>query len=218
MTVKTSVLCVLFLLGFNAQAEVRLTITDQQGQPLEDAVVELLDPANKTFSAKKAEVKQQDLTFIPFVSAYQVGSQVDFPNMDKTRHHVYSFSPAKVFELKLYANKPEAPVLFDQAGIVALGCNIHDYMQAYIYVGQSPFLQVTDAKGLVTFNDVPDGSYQLKLWHPWQDADWATQQVQIKQGQMTSYQLAITAQEKPKKPKKALELPLHPDFLTKPIF
>lgn len=202
MTVKTSVLCVLFLLGFNAQAEVRLTITDQQGQPLEDAVVELLDPANKTFSAKKAEVKQQDLTFIPFVSAYQVGSQVDFPNMDKTRHHVYSFSPAKVFELKLYANKPEAPVLFDQAGIVALGCNIHDYMQAYIYVGQSPFLQVTDAKGLVTFNDAPDGSYQLKLWHPWQDADWATQQVQIKQGQMTSYQLAITAQEKPKKPKK----------------
>ena len=202
MTVKTSVLCVLFLLGFNAQAEVRLTITDQQGQPLEDAVVELLDPANKTFSAKKAEVKQQDLTFIPFVSAYQVGSQVDFPNMDKTRHHVYSFSPAKVFELKLYANKPEAPVLFDQAGIVALGCNIHDYMQAYIYVGQSPFLQVTDAKGLVTFNDVPDGSYQLKLWHPWQNADWVTQQIQIKQGQMMSYQLAITAQEKPKKPKK----------------
>ena len=202
MTVKTSVLCVLFLLGFNAQAEVRLTITDQQGQPLADAVVELLDPANKTFSAKKAEVKQQDLTFIPFVSAYQIGTEVDFPNMDKTRHHVYSFSPAKVFELKLYANKPEAPVLFDQAGIVALGCNIHDYMQAYIYVGQSPFLQVTDAKGLVTFNDVPDGSYQLKLWHPWQNADWVTQQIQIKQGQMMSYQLAITAQEKPKKPKK----------------
>lgn len=202
MTFVTPVLCLVFLLSFHATADVKLSITDQQGQPLEDAVVELLDPANKTFSVKKAEVKQQDLTFIPFVSAYQIGTEVDFPNMDKTRHHVYSFSPAKVFELKLYANKPEAPVLFDQAGIVALGCNIHDYMQAYIYVGQSPFLQVTDAKGLVTFNDVPDGSYQLKLWHPWQDADWATQQVQIKQGQMTSYQLAITAQEKPKKPKK----------------
>lgn len=202
MTLKIPVLSMLLLLCCNTQAEVRLTITDQQGKALEDTVVELLDPANKTFSARKAEVKQQDLTFIPFVSAYQVGTEVDFPNMDKTRHHVYSFSPAKVFELKLYANKPEAPVLFDQPGIVALGCNIHDYMQAYIYVGESPFLQVTDSQGQVIFNQLPDGNYQLKLWHPWQNADWVTQQVQIKQGQVMNYQLAITAQEKPKKPKK----------------
>jgi plastocyanin len=194
--------CLLLCFSTVALAVVQITVTDQQGQPLEDAVVELLDPANQQFSQKKAEVKQQDLTFIPFVSAYQTGTAVDFPNMDKTRHHVYSFSPAKVFELKLYANKPEAPVLFDQAGIVALGCNIHDYMQAYIYIGDSPFLQVTDGKGLVNFNDIPDGTYQLKLWHPWQNADWVTQQVQIKQGQVMSYQLAITAQEKPKKPKK----------------
>jgi len=194
--------CLLFCVSTMASALVQITVTDPQGQPVEDAVVELLDPANKTFSQQKAEVKQQDLTFIPFVSAYQTGTAVDFPNMDKTRHHVYSFSPAKVFELKLYANKPEAPVVFDQAGIVALGCNIHDYMQAYIYVGDSPFLQVTDNKGLVTFNNIPDGTYQLKLWHPWQNADWVTQQVQVKEGQTLSYQLAITAQEKPKKPKK----------------
>lgn len=204
MTFLAPVLSGILLLCFSTVvvAQVQLTVTDHQGKPLEDAVVELLNPANKTFSQKKAEVKQQDLTFIPFVSAYQTGTEVDFPNMDKTRHHVYSFSPAKVFELKLYANKPEAPVLFDQAGIVALGCNIHDYMQAYIYVGESPFLQVTDTKGQVTFHDIPDGTYQLKLWHPWQNADWVTQQVEIKQGQMMSYQLAITAQEKPKKPKK----------------
>lgn len=204
MTFLAAVLsgCLLFCVSAGAVAAVQITVTDQQGQPLEDAAVELLDTANKTFLQKKAEVKQQDLTFIPFVSAYQTGTAVDFPNMDKTRHHVYSFSPAKVFELKLYANKPEAPVVFDQAGIIALGCNIHDYMQAYIYVGDSPFLQVTDNKGLVTFNDIPDGTYQLKLWHPWQNADWVTQQVQIKQGQMMSYQLAITVQEKPKKPKK----------------
>lgn len=204
MTLFAAVLSgfLLFCSSTGAFAAVQITVTDQQGQPLEDAVVELLDPANKSFSQKKAEVKQQDLTFIPFVSAYQTGTAVDFPNMDKTRHHVYSFSPAKVFELKLYANKPEAPVVFDQAGIVALGCNIHDYMQAYIYIGDSPFLQVTDGKGQVAFNDIPDGTYQLKLWHPWQNADWVTQNVQIKQGQLMSYQLAITAQEKPKKPKK----------------
>jgi plastocyanin len=192
----------LLLCSAYAQAAVQITIQDQHGQPLEDAVVELFDPAHTKFSQKKAEVKQQDLTFIPFVSAYQTGTAVDFPNMDKTRHHVYSFSAAKVFELKLYANKPEAPVVFDQAGIIALGCNIHDYMQAYIYIGDSPFLQVTDAKGLVSFSDMPDGNYQLKLWHPWQDADWVSQPVQIKDGQVLNYQLAITAQEKPAKPKK----------------
>jgi plastocyanin len=194
--------CLVLGQSFALSAAVEVKVTDQQGQPLEDAVVELLNPANLQFSQKKAEVKQQDLTFIPFVSAYQTGTAVDFPNMDKTRHHVYSFSPAKVFELKLYANKPEAPVVFDQAGIVALGCNIHDYMQAYIYVGDSQFLQVTDGKGQVTFTDLPAGTYQLKLWHPWQNADWVTQQIQIKDGQTLSYQLAITAQEKPKKPKK----------------
>src|SRR3989338_2926854 len=194
--------CLVLCLSSAALAAVQITITDQQGQPLDDVVVELLDPANIQFSQKKAEVKQQDLTFIPFVSAYQTGTAVDFPNMDKTRHHVYSFSAAKVFELKLYANKPEAPVVFDQAGIIALGCNIHDYMQAYIYVGDSQFLQVTDSKGHVSFSGAPDGNYQLKLWHPWQNADWVTQHVQIKDGQAMSYQLAITAQEKPKKPKK----------------
>lgn len=193
-----------------AVAAVQISITDQQGEPLEDAVVELFDTANTKFSQKKAEVKQQDLTFIPFVSAYQTGTAVDFPNMDKTRHHVYSFSPAKVFELKLYANKPEAPVVFDQAGIIALGCNIHDYMQAYIYVGDSPFLQVTDNKGQASFTNVPDGRYQLKLWHPWQNADWVALPIQVKNGQVMSYQLAITAQEKPKKPKKGFGASYNP--------
>ena len=195
------VLAFFFLLS-PALAAVQIVVSDQNGNPLEDAVVELINPSALQFEQKKTEVKQQDLSFIPFVSAFQKGSSVDFPNMDKTRHHVYSFSPAKVFELKLYANKPEAPVLFDQTGIIALGCNIHDYMQAYIYIGDSQLLQVTDVKGQVEFPQLADGDYQLKLWHPWQNAEWVPQQIQIKNGQMLSFQLAITAQEKPKKPKK----------------
>ncbi len=179
----------------------QIRIVDQQGKPLADAVVELLDPANKAFRSKSAEVAQQDLTFRPFVSAVQAGTPVDFPNQDKTRHHVYSFSPAKVFELKLYAGKPEAPVLFDTPGIVALGCNIHDYMQAYVYVGESPFLAVTDEQGIATFNELPAGGYQLKLWHPWQDAEVSSQAVTMP---LTSidFKIAVTRQEKPSRPKK----------------
>jgi plastocyanin len=179
----------------------QILVTDQQGQPLADAVVELLDPANKAYRSKPAEVAQQDLTFRPFVSAVQAGTPVDFPNQDKTRHHVYSFSPAKVFELKLYADKPEAPVLFDTPGVVALGCNIHDYMQAYVYVGESPFLAVTDDKGVATFDEVPAGGYQLKLWHPWQDQEVAPQAVTLPFA-TGEFKIAVTRQEKPSRPKK----------------
>ncbi len=182
-------------------APLQILITDQQGQPLADAVVELFDPANKGYRKSSAEVAQQDLTFRPFVSAVQAGTAVDFPNQDKTRHHVYSFSPAKVFELKLYANKPEAPVLFDIPGIVALGCNIHDYMQAYVYVGEGPFLAVTNEQGVAEVPQPPNGGYQLKLWHPWQDQDVPAQQVTLPLV-VTTYKISVTRQEKPSRPKK----------------
>lgn len=176
-------------------------ILDQQGQPLADAVVELLDPSNKQRVTKPAEVAQKDLVFRPFVSAVQIGTAVDFPNMDKTRHHVYSFSPAKVFELKLYVNKPDAPVLFDTLGIVALGCNIHDYMQAYIYVGESQFLAVTDEQGKATFDQLPAGNYQLKLWHPWQQQDVTAQTITLPLAN-AQFSIAVTRQQKPNRPKK----------------
>lgn len=194
--------CIMLMLTTVVQAaSQQIRIIDQQGLPLADAVVELLDPANKAFRNKPAEVAQQDLTFRPFVSAVQAGTAVDFPNQDKTRHHVYSFSPAKVFELKLYADKPEAPVLFDTPGIVALGCNIHDYMQAYVYVGESPFLAVTDEQGIATFSELPAGNYQLKLWHPWQDSELPAQSVVVPLT-AAEFNIAVTRQEKPKRPKK----------------
>jgi len=194
--------CMLFLSAPMVKAAPQqVLITDQQGQPLADAVVELLDPANKAYRNKPAEVAQQDLTFRPFVSAVQAGTPVDFPNQDKTRHHVYSFSPAKVFELKLYADKPEAPVLFDTPGVVALGCNIHDYMQAYVYVGESPFLVVTNEQGIATFDAMPAGAYQLKLWHPWQDQDVSAQSVTLPLNS-AEFKITVTRQEKPTRPKK----------------
>ncbi len=184
------------------QAEnVQIRILDQQGAPLADAVAEL-QMAQPPAIAKPTDVAQKDLTFVPFVSAIQKGAAVDFPNQDKTRHHVYSFSPAKVFELKLYAGKPEAPVVFEKAGIVALGCNIHDYMQAYVYVGESPYLAVSNAEGRITLTDVPAGTYQVKVWHPWQDTDLPTISTSIPAGAVIEVKLPVTRQEKPQKPKK----------------
>lgn len=187
-------------------AEVQIRLLDQQGVPLSDAVAELqqaeLQAALSAQAVKPAEVAQKDLTFVPFVSAVQKGTQIEFPNQDKTRHHVYSFSPAKVFELKLYAGKPEAPVLFDKAGVVALGCNIHDYMQAFVYVGDSPYLAVSDNDGFVLLKDVPAGNFQLKVWHPWQDAEQPTVAVTVPAAAAIEIKLPVTRQEKPQKPKK----------------
>lgn len=187
--------------GWVLAADVQIRILDQQGVALADAVAELQIPEPQQ-RALSAEVAQKDLTFVPFVSAVQTGTAVDFPNMDKTRHHVYSFSPAKVFEFKLYAGKPEAPIVFDKAGVVALGCNIHDYMQAFIYVGESPYLAVSSAEGVVSLTGVPAGAYQLKVWHPWQVTDLPAVSTVISADAVIEIKLPVTRQQKPQKPKK----------------
>lgn len=201
MVLKVLAVVLLFNSSLLQAVSVQIAITDQQGQPLADAVVELRDPANKSYQAMLVDVVQQNLTFQPFVSAVQVGTAVNFPNLDKTRHHVYSFSAAKVFELQLYVGKPEAPILFDTPGIVALGCNIHDYMQAYIYVGQSSFLAVTNEKGIATFSKLTATDYQLKLWHPWQLQDVELQTVSLPITS-TEFSIPVRRQEKPSRPKK----------------
>lgn len=203
MTFLNKLLCCACLLQATVSVAepLQIRITDQQGVPLEDAVAELQLP-NPPLLKTPAELAQKDLTFVPFVSAVQKGTAVEFPNQDKTRHHVYSFSPAKVFELKLYAGKPEAPVVFDKSGIIAIGCNIHDYMQAYVYVGDSPYLAVSRSDGSAHFADVPAGNYQLKVWHPWQDTDVALQALTLPATGAIEIKLPVTRQQKPQKPKK----------------
>lgn len=181
-----------------------MNITNQQQQPLADAVVELRSPGSKDSKPQRIQVAQQQLTFVPFVSAVPAGSIVEFPNLDKTRHHVYSFSPAKQFEIKLYADKPEAPITFDTPGIVALGCNIHDYMQAYIYVSESNLVGVSDEAGQLKWPDITPGKYQLYLWHPWQLEPQQPKVFDVVMPEQTAaFSLAIDlSQKKPQAPQR----------------
>jgi plastocyanin len=176
-------------------------LLNQQQQPLADAVIELKPLSAAPVSPEhnqpaRSKVAQQELTFIPFVSAISVGSQVDFPNFDRTRHHVYSFSPAKVFEIQLYADTPEAPITFDKTGIVALGCNIHDYMQAYIYVGHTDLVAVTNTDGQAVLPQLADGRYQLLLWHPWQIASPEVTEFEVSTDLTLSKTLTIDLQQR----------------------
>lgn len=110
-------------------------------------------------------MRQEGQQFIPDLLVIQRGARVAFPNLDVTRHHVYSFSAARRFELKLYLGDPAAPVGFDTAGVVTLGCNIHDWMLAHIAVVDTPYFGVSDAAGQVRLR-LPGGRYRLWAWHP----------------------------------------------------
>lgn len=155
------------LCSATAFADSVIQVTDSSGQPVADAVVyaELTSGPQITKSAG-AEIQQKNKTFIPFVTVVQTGTSISFPNNDTVRHHAYSFSPAKPFELKLYSGKPAAPIVFDKPGTVIVGCNIHDQMVAYIHIVDTPYFAKTDASGTANLNAIPAGKYILKTWHP----------------------------------------------------
>lgn len=137
------------------------------GEPLADAVVavELRAQTSRAAPGAKADMAQRERQFQPHVLVVQTGTAVNFPNFDTVRHHVYSFSQVKTFDIKLYSGTPAEPVLFDKPGIATLGCNIHDKMSAHIVVVDTPLFAKTDAQGLLKL-DLPAGEHNLKVWHP----------------------------------------------------
>lgn len=151
-------------------AELTVNVRTSAGAPVRDAVV-MLHPAGaapmKPQTDTSLSVRQQDIQFHPFVLIAPVGAQVGFPNRDKVRHHVYSFSKAKRFELKLFGREESRSVSFDKPGAVALGCNIHDAMTAYVRVVDTPFAVKTDATGTARLPNLPGGAATLKVWHPY---------------------------------------------------
>ena len=146
-------------------AELSLDVLDVAGAPIENAVV-YAEPEIKTPpSEATAMIEQRGRQFNPLVTVVQTGTDIKFPNFDSVRHQVYSFSPAKTFELKLYSGVPSSPVKFDRAGTVVLGCNIHDFMLAFIQVVDTPYFAKTNKLGKATLHDLPNGNYTLKAWH-----------------------------------------------------
>ncbi len=157
----------LCVLGIPALAQpFALRVVDAGGQPVAGAVVSLAgERQEQVRPGGVALMDQVDKQFVPAVLAVATGTAVSFPNSDDIRHQVYSFSPAKRFELRLYEGTPSAPVTFDQPGLVVLGCNIHDWMLGYIYITDDPWFGVSDAQGRLLL-DVPAGQYPATLWHP----------------------------------------------------
>jgi plastocyanin len=142
-------------------------VSDAAGKPVENAVVYAETEGGQALPATKkpGEISQKGLKFMPLVTVVQTGSKIFFPNNDKVRHHIYSFSPAHKFDQKLYSGTTADPQTFEKAGVVVLGCNIHDKMLAYVRVVDTPYYGKTGATGEAVV-DAPAGKYVLKAWHP----------------------------------------------------
>jgi plastocyanin len=149
-----------------------VTVTTPDGKPLANAVVTLPAPAGSPRPAFpwKLEIAQKEKTFVPFVLIAPAGSDVSFPNLDKFRHHVYSFSKGNKFELELYGREEKRSVTFKAVGTAAIGCNIHDQMVGFVRVVDTPYAAKTDASGLATIKAAPDGKARLTVWHPYAKA------------------------------------------------
>jgi plastocyanin len=148
-----------------------VTLSDQNSNPVEGAVVEILLPEDlkqRFQSQQNIAVDQLDKEFVPSVSTVVVGNEVSFPNSDAILHHVYSFSPINTFNIPLYgkAGQLEYSQEFAISGVVEIGCNIHDWMLAYIYVAETNLSGISNSEGVASVSGFPDGYFQLRVWHP----------------------------------------------------
>jgi plastocyanin len=163
------------LIAANASAqaaEVTIRIADETGNPAANAVVVFVtdgtvnSPDANDFLDTEREIDQRDETFLPLVTILPEGGAVRFANSDAPLHQVYSFSPIKQFELTLAPGETSDAVMFDEGGVAAIGCNIHDHMIAYVFVTKSPWTALTDEDGRAVLENVPAGNYVAEVWHP----------------------------------------------------
>lgn len=172
-----------------------VTVVDRDGRPIPEVAVYAV-PADGAVNTPAADLvatmDQRGLAFVPHILIVQTGTLVEFPNSDDVLHHVYSFSPAKRFELPLYAGSVHAPLKFDMSGLVTLGCNIHDDMLGYILVVDTPYFDSTEGTGTVHLEGLPHGDYFVHIWTPRQRPDRLPEPVRVQVGaggQSVSFQI-----------------------------
>lgn len=166
-----------------------VTIADQNGQPVPQAVVILQQETgserqtpSKGDARPAVTIDQVGETFVPGLQIAPLGGSVLFHNGDRFRHHVYSFSPARTFEFVLAPGETSQPVNLPNAGLVTIGCNIHDHMIAYLYVTDARWREVTGPAGEAVFADLPDGAYTVEIFHPRQRQAVSPRDAQVTPG------------------------------------
>jgi plastocyanin len=192
--VRLGLLAVALGWALSLSAETLLvTVQDARGGPVEEGVV-WAAPANGSAprGSLTAVMDQVDRTFVPHILPVQTGTAVSFPNSDNVRHQVYTISPAKRFQLPLYGGTPPAPVVFDRPGVIALGCNIHDRMSAYVVVVDTPYFAVVE--GGTASMSLPPGQYLVSTWIPRERAEIAPRPVKVGAGDVDKLIIRLAAE------------------------
>jgi plastocyanin len=149
-------------------ADLTVRVVGPNGAPVENAVVTFTPAGGASGPIRFSwpyQVAQHNLQFDPYILIVPVGAEVRFPNLDRVRHHVYSLTQGNRFELELYGRDESRTHRFTQAGVAAIGCNIHDQMQAYIVIVDTPHVGRTNMGGSTVLAGVR-GAGELRVWHP----------------------------------------------------
>ena len=151
-------------------ATLAITVKQANGLPVRDAVVMIYPKAGGAAGpirfGWKSEMAQSNIAFTPGTLIVPAGAVVRFPNLDKVRHSIYSFSKAAKLDIQLYGRDETRTHTFTVPGSVALGCKIHDTMRGYIRVVDTPYAAKTDHNGQVKIGQLPGGAATVRLWHP----------------------------------------------------
>jgi plastocyanin len=148
-----------------AAATVNVRVTNASGAAIENAVVYAIPSQPVPVGRKVAVMDQINRAFVPHVLPIQTGTWVEFPNSDQILHHVFSVSPTKQFQTPLYVGKPPRPIQFPKTGVAELGCTIHEEMNGFIVVVDTPYFATTTKAGRVSIADVAAGDYMLRVWY-----------------------------------------------------
>lgn len=180
-------------------ATLDVSVRDAAGAPVDNAVVYAMraggaPPERPAAAVTAPAMDQKNQQFVPYVLPVRTGSAVLFPNSDNIQHNVYSFSTAKPIDLKLFGRNKIHQVQFDQPGVVALGCNIHDWMLGFVLVLDTPYFARTGRSGMVSLRDLPAGEYTLHVWQPnLQDGDQPQQKLILGAADAGSAELKVKA-------------------------
>lgn len=202
-SLQASILFMFFLaLQSPAGAQsLQVILSDNNGDPVSDAVIELLLPAElgaQYQSPGEHFIDQLDKEFVPHVTTVVAGGEIGFPNSDAILHHVYSFSTPRTFNIPLYGRgeNDDYRQSFPDSGVVEIGCNIHDWMLAYIYVGKTQLMAISDSEGSAIIENLPPGDFQLQIWHARLDepANVMVRDISLVEGERSSIELALSLQ------------------------
>lgn len=178
-------------------AALAITVKQANGVPVRDAVVMVYPKAGGATGpirfGWKAEMAQANIAFSPGTLIVPAGATVGFPNLDKVRHSIYSFSRTAKLDIQLYGRDETRTHTFAVPGSVSLGCKIHDQMRGYIRVVDTPYAAKTDHNGQVRITQLPGGAATVKLWHPALRSRTGEQveAVTLTAGQATSRAIAV---------------------------